>query len=101
MIAQRPFTWPYSNTGSVYDGFAGLQKPSQLGQPKFRPRPPPAALGAKSTSSQVLWPTSAITRSPVAESNEKRHGLRTPFAQISPRPVVPAYGLSAGTSGAP
>ena len=40
--------------------------------------PLPVPRRAKSISSSVPWPTSAITRSPVARSNEKRHGLRRP-----------------------
>ena len=41
--------------------------------------------GWKSTSSNASWPTSPIQRSPVARSKLKRHGLRRPYAQISPR----------------
>ena len=50
--------------------------PSNAFQPKFAPRPRPRR--TKSTSSYAFWPTSAITRSPVLRSNEKRHGLRRP-----------------------
>ena len=40
----------------------------------------------RSTSSYRFWPTSPIHRSPVARSNDQRHGLRSPRDQISLRP---------------
>src|SRR5207237_1817067 len=57
--------------------------------------------GRQVTSLHASCPTSAINRSLVALSKLIRHGLRTPYAQISPRaPVVCTNGLSDGTYGA-
>jgi hypothetical protein len=51
----------------------------------------------RSTSSEVPWPTSASQMSPVPGSTENRHALRSPVAQIGPRPgVEPANGLPRG-----
>jgi len=48
-------------------------------QPQLYPRPAPDdVLLARSTSSQVSWPTSPIQSVPVTRSNENRHGLRRP-----------------------
>ena len=55
--------------------------PSQLSQPKLAPAARPRR--RKLTSSCSSWPTSPIARSPVTRSNENRHGLRRPYAQIS------------------
>src|SRR5207249_701158 len=50
-----------------------------------------------SSSSHKFCPTSAIKSSPVARSNAKRHGLRSPVAQISGRAsAAPTKGLSGG-----
>ena len=61
---------------------------------------PPVLAGATSISSHAFWPTSAIQSwSPplASESKAKRHGLRRPYAQISPRrPAWPANGLDDG-----
>ena len=52
----------------------------------------------RSISSRSAWPTSAAHSSPVAGSNENRHGFRSPYAHISSRaPATPTKGLSAGT----
>src|SRR3954453_5333794 len=93
--------WEISSTGAtgfdaVHEAYARL--PSRQFQPKLAPRPRPPAFGVKSTSSTRSWPTSPIVRSPVDRSNEKRHGLRSPYAQISGlAPATPTNGLSAGT----
>src|SRR6185436_16707364 len=69
--------------------------PSMMRQPKFVPAPVPA--GSMSTSSTAPCPTSPNQKSPVARSNDIRHGLRTPIAKISLRPPTPdAYGLPGG-----
>ena len=47
-------------------------------QPKFGAAAAGSVARMTSTSSQAPWPTSPIHRSPVARSNEKRHGLRRP-----------------------
>ena len=81
-VTEQPRSWPYSATGrtrpSVAQPSAGSKQAlaSIVFQPKFGPAGDPA--GQRSISSDVPWPTSAIHRSPVARSNEKRHGLRSP-----------------------
>src|SRR3954469_24219803 len=89
-----------SSTGDTCPGAEQelyVRVPSKHLQPKFAPRPPPLEARTKSTSSRAVCPTSPIVRSPVERSNENRHGLRSPYAQISPRaPATPTNGLLDG-----
>ena len=79
VIEQKPAWWVCVMTGKIAWG-AGSSKlrrrPFHGRQPKFAPRPPPFL--TKSISSTSSCPTSPMTRSSVALSNEKRHGLRSP-----------------------
>src|SRR2546429_2650152 len=50
------------------------------------------------SSSHVACPTSARKSRPSQRSKEKRQGLRSPYAHISPRAAVPTNGLSDGRS---
>ena len=80
VIEHQPSPWFFSMTGRTWPGASSFSKilevPSNGRQPKFAPRPSPRR--TKSTSSTSFCPTSAIVRSPVRRSNEKRHGLRSP-----------------------
>src|SRR2546427_5224970 len=61
---------------------------------RFQPKLPPFVM--MSTSSQLSWPTSPANRRPVPRSNEKRQGLRSPYAQISGKAPPLTNGLSGG-----
>jgi hypothetical protein len=82
MIEQKPEACVCSMTGKIAPGAGSPGKfgrrPSHGRQPKFAPPGVPWRL--KSISSIAPCPTSPIARSPVARSNENRHGLRSPYA---------------------
>ena len=65
-------------------------------------RRPTTPAGWTSISSHAFWPTSPIQRSPVSRSNEYRHGLRSPNAQIAGLASArPTNGLSDGSGREP
>src|SRR5690348_11183007 len=73
--------------------------PSQSFQPKLSPPAATSPEPTKSTSSHVSWPTSPMMRSFVWRSKLQRHGLRSPYAQISshaPCASAPANGFVGG-----
>ena len=82
MIEQAPPSWLYSKIGGTAFGavWSVLKRsvPSKADQPKFAPLARRA--GRESTSSQGVLADVADQRSPVARSNVKRHGLRSPYA---------------------
>src|SRR5262245_21669616 len=100
MTAHAPSERGYSTSGGVESGHILVaskgSEPSQHGHPKLGPG---RLVNAKSISSRRAFPASPTKSAPDGGSIQKRHGFRSPSAQISGRAAGSATnGLSEGTA---
>ena len=82
IMAHSPDEWRYSKSGRRW--LSGPEVVNALVPSKpFQPRLAPASVGLRTLiSSRHCWPRSVSHKFPVARSNEKRKGFRTPVTHI-------------------